>query len=103
MLGSNRKSENKIHVRDDRVLKLTPKEGFNPKDSMGVTDPRLFTGDNKLHAIKDHQVGMWILKYEMGVVPPPFKQHFTSYNILYTFVQDYYRKRNVDIQEVFED
>lgn len=84
----------------DRVLVLEVIDGEKPKSSTGLTDSRLFTGANKLHAIMDIQSTLWSLKYEMGGVPEEFKQRFTSFSKLKSFVDDYYATRNVRIKEV---
>lgn len=86
-------------VEDDRTLILKPIEGQKARNSAGMVDSRLFTGDNKIHAYKDPW-GTWFLKYERGDVPPAFKQKFTGFNQLYDFVTDYYKKRGVEVAGV---
>lgn len=83
-----------------RTFTLTPMEGFDVKNAGGMTDKRLFTGENKIHAIKDNQTGLWYLRYEKGVVPEEFKQHFTTASVLVKFIEDYYRRRNITVKEV---
>lgn len=85
----------------DRVLVLTPREGGARKDQ-GMTDPELFTGDNKLHAIMDIQSTLWYLKYEHGVLPPALTGRWTSFPRLIAYVNEYYNKRNVDVIEVID-
>lgn len=81
----------------DRVLKLKVKDGEKPKNSIGNTDPRLFTGDNKLHAIMDQQTTLWHLKYEMGDVPQPLKCQFTSFKMLKQHADEYFATRNIEV------
>lgn len=84
----------------DRVFKLGVIDGQKPKNTLGLTDPRLFTGENELHAIQDEQTCLWSLKYTAGVIPPPLRQQFTSFKMCKKFVEDYFRGRNVEIKEV---
>ena len=84
----------------DRKLMLRPIEGKAAlKSDLSQTDPRLFTGENCLHA-KMKPEGMWYLQYERGGVAPQLQQHFTSFNRLMTFVTDYFQRRNIEIVEV---
>lgn len=89
----------KNHTRD-RVLVLKPIEGKDPKGSNGLVDKRLFTGDNKLHAVMDPEYGHWYVKFDMGVVPPQLQQRWTNFAKLYHFVQEYYLTRDIEIKEV---
>lgn len=84
----------------DIVFRLKAKEGMQVKNSVGIADSRLLTGDNKLHAILDHQTGLWYMQYDNGVLPPILKQRFTTLHYLVTFAKGYYDKRNVEIEEV---
>lgn len=84
----------------DRVLTLKPKDGKKAKDTLGNLDPRLFNGENKLHAVMDTQTTLWKLKYEMGSVPEPLKCSFTSFKALRQHAEEYFNKRNIEITEV---
>lgn len=84
---------------NDRVFVLGAVEGKNMKNVIGVTDNRLFSGENKLHAVRE-PTGVWYLKYEKGILPEPFKQKFTGFNKLFRFVEDYYKRRNIEVKEV---
>lgn len=84
----------------DRVLVLETVDKKKPLSSSGLVDSRLFTGENKLHAIKDPQTNLWSFKYEMGGLPAPLKQSFTSWSMLKKFASDYFAKRNVFIKEI---
>lgn len=84
----------------DRVLVLKVKEGMKPISTTGAADPRLFTGENKLHAIMDPMTCLWRLKYDMGIVPESLKGTFTGFQALKKFAIGYYDKRNIDIVEV---
>jgi hypothetical protein len=86
----------------DRVLVLEVIDGQKPLSSTGLVDPRLFTGENKLHAIKDTQTCLWHLKYDQGIVPPPLKGQYTGFNQLKKFCEDYFQKRNMRIKEVID-
>lgn len=85
----------------DRVLVLKPIEGTRgAKNTSGVIDTRLFTGDNQLHAIMNQQTSLWKLKYDQGTVPPPLQCEFTSFGKLKEYTEAYFKKRNIEIAEV---
>jgi hypothetical protein len=85
----------------DRILVLKPLEGKSTLSSTGLVDRRLFTGEiNNLHAVMDKQTSLWTLKYERGEVPNAFKQKFTSFSRLFSFAEDYFKKRNLEIKEI---
>lgn len=91
--------ESKPHA-PDRVLTLKAMEGKKPLDNAGVADPRLFTGENKLHAVMDPETCLWRLKYEMGIVPEGLKGNFTGYRALKKFADEFFRRRNVELVEI---
>lgn len=84
----------------DRILVLKVMEGKKPISTTGAADPRLFSGENKLHAVMDQQTCLWRLKYDMGIVPESLKGTFTGFNALKKFAIEYYAKRNIEITEV---
>lgn len=83
-------------------LILKPIEGVKGKTSSGIVDPRLFNGENELYAIKDPQTCLWHVQYKQGVLPPKLKQRFTSYDLLLTYVTDYYKTRNIEIVKIVD-
>lgn len=98
-IATDTRIQTKMHS-PDRILVIRPMEGKDPVAVTGIIDKRLFTGDNKLHAIMDTQTSLWSLKYEQGGLPEPLKQRFTSIKKLMDFVTAYFAKRNVEIKEV---
>lgn len=86
---------------NDRIVVLKPIDG-KPLNSAGLLEPRLFTGENRLHIKKAEQGSLWSLSYDFGVVPPSFKQRFTSYEQAYKFVENYFRRRNIEITKVID-
>lgn len=84
----------------DRILVLKAMEGKKPLNTIGVSDPRLFTGENKLHAVMDTNSCLWHLKYDMGIVPEAMKGTFTGFKALKKFADEYYGRRNIEIVEV---
>lgn len=86
---------------DDRVIKLSKIEGKSPLSTNGLVDNRLFTGDNKLHAVREPN-GLWSLYYERGTLETALRVKFTSYPALIKYLEDYYRKRNIKIEEVLD-
>lgn len=98
-IEARRSEKNK---KEDRAFLLAQMEGKKGQDSSGLVDPRLFTGDNKLHAVKEKDTCLWYLKYEHGSVPVPFRQRFTHFYVLEKFVRDYYAKRNIEVKEIID-
>lgn len=84
----------------DRILVLKVKEGMKVLSTTGAADPRLFTGENKLHAVMDTGTCLWRMKYDMGIVPEPLKGTFTGFKQLRKFAEQYFDKRNIEIVEV---
>lgn len=87
---------------NDRVLVLKRKEGKSTLNTKGITDNRLFTGDNKLHATIDTETMLWRFKFDSGLLPPEMKQSFTSFRKLLDFAKTYYDKRNIEISEIID-
>lgn len=86
----------------DRIIVLEIIDGKQPKSVTGMIDPRLFTGDNKLHAVMDSATTLWFVKYEKGSVPEELKCRFTSFKSLRKAVEDHYVRRNIRIKEVLD-
>lgn len=88
-------------ISPDRVLVLAPINGKFVKNS-GLTDPTLFTGENKVHVVKEPETNFWYFKYERGGVPEPLKCKFTGFKLALRHATDYYAKRNIEIKEVID-
>lgn len=99
MILDEEKYKSKMHL-DDRVLVLEPVEGKMTLNTKGNVDQRLFRGDNRLHAIRDDNDGLWYLKYESGGLQEPLKQKFTSFSKLLSFTTDYFSRRHINIKEI---
>jgi len=89
----------KYNTTPNVELMLRPIEG-SPKNSMGLTDRRLFTGENKIHLAMDPQTCLWTVKYDSGAVPEKLKGKYTKYKMLLDLTKEYFKKRNVDIVEI---
>lgn len=87
---------------DDRVLVLKVMDGKKPRDVLGHIDPRCFSGDNNLHVIYDDTKGMWKLRYDVGGLPEPLKQNFTTFNTAVAAAKKYFETRNVEIARVID-
>lgn len=87
---------------DDRVLVLQPMAGKTPRDVLGKVDPRLFGGENNLHVIYDEISGMWKLRYDLGGLPEPLKQQFTTFNTAVDAVKKYFETRNVEVASILD-
>ena|ERR1700692_198253 len=97
------RAKNLVKNRDsNRVLVLKPMEGKTAMNSIGSSDPRLFTGENNVHAIMNKETSLWYLKMDHGLLPQQLAQQFTSFNKLFGFVSEYYKRRNIDITEVID-
>lgn len=84
---------------NDRVLVL---EKLDEKVGVGLLDPALLTGNNKLHAVMNEQNLMWSFKYDHGIVPGPLKDRFSSFKELKKHAENYFKTRNIKIKEVIE-
>jgi hypothetical protein len=84
----------------DRVIVLKPKEGQTPLSGTGTPDKRLFTGENKLHAVYNNTFGLWEMKYDSGALPGGLDGKFTDFDKLLEHVRMYFGKRNIEIVEV---
>jgi len=87
---------------DDRIFVFEAIDGTLPKNSFGLTDPALITGDNKLHATKDHETCLWSFRQERGYVPERLKCMFTSFKAAKKYAEMYYNSRNIKIVEVID-
>lgn len=102
MFGQMKDFDNPKLKKDDRILVLGPIEGKRAISSKGLFDPRLFSGENELHAVKDAQGTLWRMRYKMGGIPDELRQAFTSFERLHDFAKVYYAKRNIEIKEVID-
>lgn len=82
------------------VLKVLP--GKKPISTIGLLDPRLFSGENKLHAIMDPQHSLWYFKYDAGILPEPLRQRFTSFTKIIDYAKSYFARRNIQIVEIID-
>lgn len=85
---------------NDRVLVLKAIDGKSAKNSAGVVDSRLFTGENKLHGLYDERTGLWNLRYETGALPGALQQKFGTFTELEDFARKYFASRNVEVLEI---
>ena len=88
--------------KSDRILVLKVKDGEKPLSSTGLVDPRLFTGENKLHAVQNPRNLLWSFKYDQGGLPPVLKQQFTNFETLFKHATSYFATRNIEIVEVID-
>jgi len=96
------KEMEKMHS-DDRILVVRPIEGQKAKNSTGMVDSRLFSGDNTVHAMKDPITNLWMFKYDAGVLPGPLKQKFTGFKALMDHAHKYFNWRGCEIVEVIDN
>lgn len=86
---------------NDRVLVLKPIEGEKTLSSTGLVDPRLFSGENRLH-VKCSPNNMWYFKYEQGIVPEPLKERFTSFPAALEKATKYFKSRNINVEKIID-
>lgn len=86
----------------DRVLVLEKIEGQNTLTDKGQPDNRLFTGDNKVHLVKEEQTGLWCFKLDSGGLPETLKQKFTTFKAISDFARVYYKRRGLIVKEILE-
>lgn len=89
----------KMHTLD-RIIVLRPMEGKHPTNSSGQIDKRLFSGDNKLHAVFDNQKGFWHMRYDNGSLPGALDVNFVELAPLLDFARSYFANRNIEIVEI---
>lgn len=90
------------NVSNDRILVLAKIEGTETLDAAGKVDNRLFSGKNRLHAIKDPQTNFWRLQYDSGILSQSLKQEWTSFTRLMSFVEEYFKRRGIEIKEIID-
>lgn len=84
----------------DRVLVL---ERIDPNQKdVGLVDPGVLTGKNRLHAVMDTGTCMWSLKYERGIIPEAIRYKFTSFKTLVDQVSTYLALKNLKIVKVLD-
>lgn len=88
------------HAATERQLILEVIDDKLPKSKMGMVDPDLMVGKNKLYCIKDPKVNHWFFKYDKGILPQSLKDRFTSFKLALKHAELYFRTRNIQIKEV---
>lgn len=99
MYDIEERRKNKMNS-DDRVLVLKVIDGKKAMNSSGLVDPRLFTGENRLHAVFDTRTGMWNMRYETGGLPGALQQKFVEFSDLVEAAKKYYAGRNIEIVDI---
>ena len=79
----------KMHT-EDRILVL---------ETTGVQKSLIDT-TQELHAIRGPFDNLWRLKYKHGVIPPAFRQTWTSFPQLLRYTTGYFKNRNIKIKEI---
>lgn len=89
---------------NDRAFVLEQMDDKAPINSTGLVDKRLFTGENKIRAIRDESsTNLWYFKYDKGVLPEALQGvKFTKFDQAQNFLTKYFNKRNIKIKEVID-
>ena len=85
-----------------RALVLKPIDGKVTKNTIGLLDPRIFTGEQNVYAVKDDQTNLWYIRYDRGIMPEPLQERFTSFEKCLRHAQQYFKKRNVQVDKVID-
>jgi hypothetical protein len=80
----------------DREIKL------ERTGDVGIIDPTVFTGKNRLRIIMDPVTTMWSFKYDRGVVPPHLQGRYTTFKKALTKGQAYFKQKNIKIQDILD-
>lgn len=86
----------------DRIIVLEKMEGKDTLSTKGMVDNRLFTGENKLHAVMDPQNCQWSLRYDSGILPGTLAGKWTSFSKLQEFVTSYFYRRNINVKQIID-
>ena len=89
---------------NERAFVLELIDDKAPISSTGLVDKRLFTGDNKIRAIRDEgSTNLWYFKYDKGDLPGVLKGvQFTKFDQAQKFLEKYFNTRNIKIKEVID-
>lgn len=97
------RTANKINqISNDRVIVLAPMPGKTARAVSGQVDSRLFNGENRLHALRDPQTGLWSLRYDHGITQQSLQQRFTTWQKIYDFTKTYFGRRDIEIKEIID-
>lgn len=84
----------------DRILSLGVIDGEKAKSSTGMTDSRLFTGEQQLHLKMDPETCLWYFQQSAGILPGGLEGKFTGFKAGIKHAEEYYRKRNIRITRI---
>lgn len=89
---------------NDRAFVLEQIDDKAPISSTGMVDKRLFTGDNKIRAIRDEgSFNLWYFKYDIGSLPGALAGiRFTKFDQAQKYLEQYFNTRNIKIKEVID-
>jgi hypothetical protein len=80
----------------DRELKL------ERSGDIGIIDPTVFTGKNRLRIMMDPVTTMWFFKYDRGVIPPQLQGRFTTFKKAYGKGETYFKAKNIKIKDILD-
>lgn len=86
--------------RDDRELVLARLDA--KKKDIGLVDPKILEGTNKLRCVRDDSTCMWSFKYDHGLVPSELRGKYTSFNDAKKHADIYLSTRNLKIAKVID-
>jgi hypothetical protein len=95
-------AKNTKMLTNDRIFALELIDDKAPISSTGLVDNRIFTGENRLHCLRDESsFNLWYFKYDEGRVPETLRGiKFTKFDQAKAFAEAYFNGRNIRIKEV---
>lgn len=93
------KDHSKVMYNDVRTITFKLIDDKKPRSSTGISDPRLYQGDNKLLATRGEDF-LWYVKYEKGAIPPALNQKWTHYPRMVADIEAYFNTRNIAIKQI---
>lgn len=80
----------------DRQLKL------ERTGDIGIIDPTVFTGKNRLRILMDPVTTMWFYRYDRGVIPPQLQGKFTTFKKAFKKGEAYFAAKNIKITDIVD-
>lgn len=89
---------------NERAFILEQIDDKAPISSTGLIDKRLFSGENKIYAVRDEtSFNLWYFRYEKGNLPGALEGiKFTKFVEAQKYLEKYFSTRNIKIKEVID-
>lgn len=89
---------------NDRAFALEQIDDKAPISSTGLVDKRLFTGENRIRAIRNEgSHNLWYFQYDKGNLPGALEGvKFTKFDQAQKYLENYFNTRNIRVKEVID-